>query len=84
MATRARGSATFDFGFIPGLWYSILLAFGAFVISVAAGRRAAFWLQLLAAGRCVGGLLGLRFGCLTSAAREIMVRESVDLCLVWG
>ena len=40
---EVRGSAAFDFGFISGLEYSILLAFGVFVFSVAAGRRPAFW-----------------------------------------
>jgi hypothetical protein len=37
------GSATIHFGFIPVLEYSNLLAFGAFVFSVAAGRRTVLW-----------------------------------------
>jgi hypothetical protein len=36
---EVRGYAAFDFGFISGLEYLILLVFGAFVFSVAAGRR---------------------------------------------
>ena len=40
---ESSGFATFGFGFMPGLEYSILLAFGAFVFRVAAGRRAALW-----------------------------------------
>lgn len=43
MNVTKGGSVTIDFGFIPGLEYSILLACGAFVFSVAVGRRAALW-----------------------------------------
>jgi hypothetical protein len=40
---ESSGFATFGFGFMPGLEYSILLAFGAFVFRIVAGRRAALW-----------------------------------------
>ena len=40
---ESKGSTTFGFGFMSGLEYSILLAFGAFVFRVVAGRRAALW-----------------------------------------